>query len=236
MFSCDTCDATTSAKPKDAEAQGWMFYTRATFFCPQCAFRRRNPGMEDFAPIATELHGRIQEFVGLRIDQTTVRQMTCVIHNVFDAAVARRAVLVAAEGLQVIGAMVDDDLRPGAKRTAILVQWQTKFQGPFGVPFGEVRWPNEMPEEYMALGRYKQYDLYYVPQKGLPPTVVARYGPESDYLTYNPTLQDIGQMALAGEHFAVALQRLLFIRPDFQYWIIEEEVRRREEEENNAQQ
>lgn len=61
----------------------------------------------------------------------------------------------------------------------------------------------------IALGFYREYDLYFQTQAALPPTLVARYGDQgSEYSSFNPTftkLSDLGEESRAV--FGEALRR-----------------------------
>jgi hypothetical protein len=226
-FQCDTCDNRISSEQeqvpnasllKHAEILGWMCYTRRTFYCPECVWKRENPGVEWFKDTGLELTDKLNEVIGLRCDDVTAGQMNRIIYDVFNGAVARRAILLAAEGMQVVGARPDNDLGKVPEQRAFVLEYQTQFHP-------SPRFTEDLPDKYVALGFYKDYQLYLVPQEGLPSTIVARYGPGGEYLTYNPGLQGLSKISIAGEHFAVALQRLLFWRCDFEGWVAAERSR-----------
>lgn len=194
-----------------AQDKGWMLYTRRELFCPECLWKRQNPGAEDFTATGVELAQRMQQFIGYPVSKVILAGIQHVIDDTFNTAVAYRKYLLAAEGMQVVGATPVDAFGPPRSGAVFVLEYKTQFY-----PFSRFA---EVPEKHVALGFHKEYQLYLADQGELPPTVVARYGPDGEYLTYNPILQGLEGMSLAGEPFAVALQRLTFWRADFEHWV-----------------
>lgn len=105
-------------------------------------------------------------------------------------------------GLDITG--VEIRLRDGiATSGKWRTSWPLRGDGQWGEPTG--------PAD-VVLGGFGQYELYYLAQMDpLPPTIVARYGPGSDYLSFNPTLcgwdHDMASIEWAYE----AMQRLSWL-------------------------
>jgi hypothetical protein len=146
------------------------------------------------ARLGIELEDFLRKKRGKKIDQTILLQIDLIIQRAFRFYGEN---FMVGDGMQII------DARAIRVYNTICLQWFTDF---YPNP-RYIRHHNTRP-----LGFFKEFDLYLGFQKGLSPTLIARFGNNGDeYDTFNPSLLGIENIAHYGEHFIEAYKRASFI-------------------------
>ncbi len=150
---------------------------------------------KSFDELQKELQATLKVFMDKTQNGGLEAKAQKAVDEVFKRRKARRKIVVNdAAGIEVVGAVLAFDIgRIGLKH------YKTAF------------WPKDKwhvclgkNNSCVPLGYVNNYQLYIQPQEGLPPTLMARFGPGSAYSSWNP---NIAGMPPTDSVFFVALER-----------------------------
>ncbi len=128
---------------------------------------------------------RLESFVMEAITPATLGAMRAVAHESLNVVREYGGVPLMFDGCK----LIDATMKPHpTERNSIYTEWTTDFHP-------APRYTRQ-PGECTPLGFFEEYDLYFAPQTGLPPTLVARYGNSpAEYGTYNPGLLGVDRLS-----------------------------------------
>ena len=144
-----------------------------------------------FIDFKSQLQKKLDKFLGVMNTQIQLARINDVIREEFSSLEVFGDLLMPADGLRIVGAKAVID-----GTSSVSIKWITQFY-----PRPRYTAP---AANYMPLGFFGGFDLYFSNDVGYPYNILAKLG-EAGYITYNPLAIGYGDH---GELFSEALKRL----------------------------
>jgi hypothetical protein len=141
-------------------------------------FREDNPNLIPLAQFEQAVQHELREFYGEQLTHLTMARCNEKIRRyILEAYAYNRSYCMPFDGIRIVAG------ETYAEGSSLGINYITEFMP-------HQRWGNVHPD-WVPLGFFKGYDLYYAKQDPLTPTLIAKFGINlSEFETYNPFLID----------------------------------------------